>query len=142
RLVAAGARADLDHDALLVARVARLEQLAQRALELVAARAQLWQLALRELADLRVVVARELLALRELGADSLPVAVGRDQLAQRRELLSQLAELGRIAGERGLTQAIFELLVARLDFSDPLEHGDSGRDRLVATTRTRRGEGR
>jgi hypothetical protein len=99
------------------------------------------ELRLGQLADLGVGVAGQLLVLRDAGAGVLPGAIGGDQLAQARELLGQLAQLPRIAGELGLAELVLELLIPSLDFSDALEHGSSARDRLATTDPRGRGEG-
>ena len=132
--------ADLEHDALLVERIARHEERAELGLELEPPGLQGCELRLGELADLGVGIAGQLFVLGDRSRGVLPGAIGADQLAQTRELLGQLAQLSRIAGELGLAELVLELLIASFDFGDALEHGSSGRDRLATTDPRGRGE--
>ena len=100
-LVAAGARANFEHDVLLVVLVFRDEQNLEVGDECVSSRLQPFELFLRQFAHVGVARRRQLLGLLEVVHDGLVFAEPLDRRLDVRQRLGLLAILGRIALQFG-----------------------------------------
>ena len=129
-LRAARARADLEDRVLLVVRVARDQEQADLLLELRAARLELGDLALRELAQLGVALGEHRLRALEVGQELavLGGGVGR-RAAGPASSLASFAYSAGLAATAGLGEALLELRGAvreRLDLRQQFGHGEPG----------------
>ena len=111
RFVAAGARADFQHDVLRVVRVLRNEQDLQVGEQRVAPRLERRQLLLRELAHVGIL--DQLFGRGDLGDDVLVLAESLDQRLHLRERLRVRAELRRIGLDGRVGHLGHQLFVLR-----------------------------
>ena len=123
RLVAARASADLEHHVLAIVRVPGNQHPPQATLDLAQLELVLRDFFPRELADVGVVVAQQLLAVGERRPDPLPALVGLDPLADPRQLGGHLAQPARLLGSLGPAKELLQLPVARHRAFQPLEQG-------------------
>ena len=125
RLVTAGAGADLEQDAALVARVPRHEQPREVRLERLQPLAQRAELGPAELAHLGVAVLGELLGLGGVLVQAPPIAEARDYLFDPRAFLRQLGELAGILRRPLLREQCLELVVALGEGFEPVDHNSA-----------------
>ena len=122
RLVAAGAGTDLEHRVALVVGVLREEELLEHRVERDQARLERGQLAARQLAQLGVLLARELAVLLDLARHALALAPAGDRLLELRPFPGELGELAPVGDDGRVRDQALQLLVASLDLGEAVEH--------------------
>src|SRR5437867_4460131 len=140
RLVAARARTDLEHRVALVVGVLGQEELLEGCVERGQARLERGQLAARQLAQLGVLLARELAVLLDLARHALALAPADDRLLELRPFPGELGELAPVGDDGRVRNQALQLLVASLDLGEAVEHRLTQRRRggTSPTPRTRR----